>query len=247
MKWEDHGILWPKQTYNPPHQSKLQQRLVCSPASEDGQRHTTSALHWPKDDRNREQIQPDWKDALAIKWAKERLRICLLGAPRFRIVKAHKPMLPLFNKVKAKMPTQNREVGYGDARRRLWIRMQGWSRPFRLPFQTPATRDRKRQHWEDHQMDCKCRACGNHHMNQRRNPERWSDAATSEENCLRGLWETQVRQGVRPLPTSETRVISRRWTDVQITTYCTTRSLTEKSRQARTQHRTLGQEQRGTH
>ena len=44
------------------------------------------------------------KDALAIKWAKERLRIYLLGAPRFRIVTAHKPLLPLFNKAKAKMP-----------------------------------------------------------------------------------------------------------------------------------------------
>lgn len=42
------------------------------------------------------------KDALAIKWAKERLRIYLLGAPRFRIVTAHKPLIPLFNKVKAK-------------------------------------------------------------------------------------------------------------------------------------------------
>ena len=39
---------------------------------------------------------------MAIKWAKERLRIYLLGAPRFRIVTAHKP-LPLFNKVKAKV------------------------------------------------------------------------------------------------------------------------------------------------
>ena len=36
------------------------------------------------------------KDALAIKWAKERLRIYLLGAPRFRIVTAHKPLVPLF-------------------------------------------------------------------------------------------------------------------------------------------------------
>ena len=44
------------------------------------------------------------KDALAIKWAKERLRGYLLGAPRFRIVTAHKPLLPLFNKTKAKMP-----------------------------------------------------------------------------------------------------------------------------------------------
>ena len=44
------------------------------------------------------------KDTLAIKWAKERLRIYLLGAPRFRIVTAHKPLLPLFNKAKAKKP-----------------------------------------------------------------------------------------------------------------------------------------------
>ena len=41
------------------------------------------------------------KDALAIKWAKKRLRIYLLGASRFRIVTAHKPLIPLFNKVKA--------------------------------------------------------------------------------------------------------------------------------------------------
>ena len=37
------------------------------------------------------------KDALAIKWAKERLRIYLLGAPRLRIVTANKPLIPLFN------------------------------------------------------------------------------------------------------------------------------------------------------
>ena len=43
------------------------------------------------------------KDALAIKWAKERLRIYLLGAPRFKIVTAHKPLIPLFNNVKAKV------------------------------------------------------------------------------------------------------------------------------------------------
>lgn len=41
------------------------------------------------------------KDALAIKWAKKRLTIYLLGASRFRIVTAHKPLIPLFNKVMA--------------------------------------------------------------------------------------------------------------------------------------------------
>ena len=38
------------------------------------------------------------KDALAIKWAKERLSIYPLGAPRFRIMTALKPLVPLFNK-----------------------------------------------------------------------------------------------------------------------------------------------------
>ena len=46
------------------------------------------------------------KDALAIKWGKERLRIYLLGAPRFRIMTTHKPLIPLFNKVKAKVPSR---------------------------------------------------------------------------------------------------------------------------------------------
>ena len=44
------------------------------------------------------------KDALAIKWAKERLKSYLLGAPRFRIVASHKPLVPLFNKARAKVP-----------------------------------------------------------------------------------------------------------------------------------------------
>lgn len=43
------------------------------------------------------------KDALAIKWAKERFRMYLLGAPKFRIVTAHKPLLPIFNKATAKL------------------------------------------------------------------------------------------------------------------------------------------------
>lgn len=44
------------------------------------------------------------KDALAIKWAKERLGVYLLGATRFRIVTVHKPLLPVFNKATAKIP-----------------------------------------------------------------------------------------------------------------------------------------------
>ena len=43
------------------------------------------------------------KDVLAIRWVKKRLRVYLLGAPRFRFVTAHKPLLPFFNKAKATM------------------------------------------------------------------------------------------------------------------------------------------------
>ena len=44
------------------------------------------------------------KDALAIKWAKNQLKIYLLGAPKFRIVTSHKPLIPLFTKPTAKLP-----------------------------------------------------------------------------------------------------------------------------------------------
>ena len=39
-----------------------------------------------------------------MKWAKDRFSIYLLGAPRFTIVTAHKPLLPLFNTPTAKFP-----------------------------------------------------------------------------------------------------------------------------------------------
>ena len=44
------------------------------------------------------------KDALCVKWAKDRFSMYLMGAPRFTIVTAHKPLLPLFNKATAKLP-----------------------------------------------------------------------------------------------------------------------------------------------
>lgn len=44
------------------------------------------------------------KDALAIKWAKNRLSMYLKGAPRFKIVTSHKPLLTLFNKPTSKPP-----------------------------------------------------------------------------------------------------------------------------------------------
>ncbi|XP_045187538.2 uncharacterized protein K02A2.6-like [Mercenaria mercenaria] len=44
------------------------------------------------------------KDALAVKWAKTRFSIYLLGAPRFKIITSHKPLIPMFNKACAKLP-----------------------------------------------------------------------------------------------------------------------------------------------
>lgn len=38
------------------------------------------------------------KDALSLHWAKNRFSIYLLGAPKFKIITAHRPLLPLFNK-----------------------------------------------------------------------------------------------------------------------------------------------------
>ena len=44
------------------------------------------------------------KDALSIRWAKNRFRIYLLGAPKFKIITAEKPIIPMFNKANIKLP-----------------------------------------------------------------------------------------------------------------------------------------------
>ena len=44
------------------------------------------------------------KDALAVKWAKSRFCMYLLGAPKFRIITLHKPLIPMFNKSCTKLP-----------------------------------------------------------------------------------------------------------------------------------------------
>jgi hypothetical protein len=44
------------------------------------------------------------KDSLAVKWAKTRFSMYLLGAPKFKIVTSHKPLFPMFNKACAKLP-----------------------------------------------------------------------------------------------------------------------------------------------
>ena len=44
------------------------------------------------------------KDALAVRWAKNRFRMYLLGAPKFKIITGHKPLVSMFNKCTAKLP-----------------------------------------------------------------------------------------------------------------------------------------------
>ena len=44
------------------------------------------------------------KDALAVRWAKNRFKMYLLGAPKFKIITSHEPLLPMFNKATAKFP-----------------------------------------------------------------------------------------------------------------------------------------------
>ena len=44
------------------------------------------------------------KDALSVHWGKNRFTIYLLGAPKFKIITAHKPLLSLFNKAFMRLP-----------------------------------------------------------------------------------------------------------------------------------------------
>lgn len=44
------------------------------------------------------------KDALAVAWAKTRFSMYLEGAPRFKIITSHKPLIPMFMKATAKLP-----------------------------------------------------------------------------------------------------------------------------------------------
>ena len=44
------------------------------------------------------------KDALAVKWAKSSLSVYLLGAPKFKIIISHKPLIPMFKKTCTKLP-----------------------------------------------------------------------------------------------------------------------------------------------
>ena len=44
------------------------------------------------------------KDALSVHWTKNRFSIYLLGAPKLKIITAHKLLLPLFNKAAMRLP-----------------------------------------------------------------------------------------------------------------------------------------------
>ena len=44
------------------------------------------------------------KDALSIRWAKNKFRIYLLGAPKFKIITAEKTLIPMFNKANIELP-----------------------------------------------------------------------------------------------------------------------------------------------
>ena len=57
LKWEDYGILRPKQAHNPPYRGQLQWRPISSPAPKDRQRHTTGTFHQPDNDRDWEEVQ----------------------------------------------------------------------------------------------------------------------------------------------------------------------------------------------
>ena len=59
------------------------------------------------------------KEALAIRLAKNRFKMYLLGAQRFKIITAHKPVLPMFNKNHSQVATTYRNMGDGYARCRL--------------------------------------------------------------------------------------------------------------------------------
>lgn len=69
------------------------------------------------------------KDALAVHWAKRKFSIYLLGAPKLKIITAHKPFLPMFNKATTRLPPKIEKWVMGmqddqnkaDYRRKIWV------------------------------------------------------------------------------------------------------------------------------
>ncbi|XP_068689223.1 uncharacterized protein [Montipora foliosa] len=61
-------------------------------------------FHQAHYDPNREEIEPNRKGCSCHPLGKNRFSIYLLGAPRSKIITARKPVLPLFNKARIKLP-----------------------------------------------------------------------------------------------------------------------------------------------
>ena len=162
LKRQNNGIFWPIQTYNLAHSRKLQPRLISSPTAKGIQpAHFISRTMIETEKRYSQTA----KDALAIKWAKERLRVNLLGAPRFRIHSAQ-TTVTLIQWSESHDVTQNRKMDYGNVGRWLWAGVRARkrrSRPPRLPIQAPTTWNRRWQHRKDHQMDREHRTCCSPH------------------------------------------------------------------------------------
>ena len=53
------------------------------------------------------------KDALSVHWAKNRFSIYLSGPPKFKIITAHKPLFPLFNKAAMRLPPRIEKLVMG--------------------------------------------------------------------------------------------------------------------------------------
>ncbi|KAL9982490.1 hypothetical protein ACROYT_G004539 [Oculina patagonica] len=88
------------------------------------------------------------KDALSVHWAKNRFSIyLLLGAPKLKIITAHKPLLPLFNKATMRLPPRIEKWVMGmqdvDFEQIYEPGKDDRCRSTRFPIKTPTVRERK--------------------------------------------------------------------------------------------------------
>ena len=96
LKWEDHGILDPSRPIIIRTEASFNEGLSAALLQKTDR--GIQPVHFiSRTMKETEKRYSQTEDALAIKWAKERLGTYLHGAPRFRIITAH-------NNVKAKMP-----------------------------------------------------------------------------------------------------------------------------------------------
>ena len=181
------------------------------------------------------------KDALAIKWAKEQLRVYRLGAPRFRIVATHKPLLPLFNKAKATM----------SPRIEKWV-MEMEDVDYELVYEPRKEEADPLDYLSRHPLPeteddstekiIRCTLNTEHAVVITRIREKTLKDEVMQKLAKRIVkrdWEKHKRdKGLR-----EARVVNRGRTNFQRTAYSATSNSTEERSQARTQPWTLGQDQ----